>query len=113
MSEKSVREDNHDHPPRERSKENQLQGTSPQKVDYKNTTEHREGRTHLIADVGYDRTIVRYRNKWKQIISNYKQWREWEEGMDYDLYEEEYDHNRRVVGPSKRDHSHVGPDEED
>ena len=58
-----MREDNHDHPPRERSKGNQLHGTSPQIVDYKNTIEHGEGITHLIADGGYDRTIVSCRDK--------------------------------------------------
>ena len=66
-----------------------------------------------MADGGYARTIVRCRNQWEQIITNYERLRGWEEGMDYDSDEEEKDDNGSVVGPCMSDHGHIGPDEED
>ena len=120
-----MREDNHDHPPREgdgdgcghsseeENNENQPKKIPSQEENCNNATENEERRIQTMVDGCYTRTIVRCRNQWEQIMSDYERLRGWEEGMDYDSYEEEEDANGRLVGPSMRDHGHLCPDEKD
>ena len=48
---KNVRENNHDHPPREGKGEDRLQGTSPQAANGNNATEAREKRLHQYGSL--------------------------------------------------------------
>ena len=122
--EKNLREDNHDHPPREgggdgcedpREENNnviQSQGMLSQEGQGKNATEE-EKRIQSMTDGGYKRRIVRCRHQWEKIITDYGRLRGWEEGMNYDWDEEEKDSEGRIVGPCMDDYEHIGPDEED
>ena len=96
--EENVREENHEHPPREGCGKDHSQETLPQKtiklllsmnlpVDDGNKMEFGKEIVQPIVDGGYYRKTVNSRKEWSSIITTFEQHRGLERG-DYDSCEE-------------------------
>ena len=124
--EENVREENHEHPPREGCGKDHSQETLPQKtiklllsmnlpVDDGNKMEFGKEIVQPIVDGGYYRKTVNSRKEWSSIITTFEQHRGLERG-DYNSCEEDFESDSdggKAVGPCGRDYGHIGPDEED